>query len=238
MVAAALAADRAAQALAASEHHRLEVLSEMLTAGDRERARIATELHDDTVQVMAATLVTLDRLTARLGDDTDADLLAAYDAVRTTLREAMDRTRRLMFDLRPPLLEAYGLEPALRDLLLQAGMQGGFDTASEISVGRHPEMVEVLTYRTVREAVINARRHSGAQRLEVRLRDSDGVIRGWVVDDGVGFDVDHALRRGRSRLNLGLEAMMERVRLAGGDVEIESRPGRGTTLRFEIPAAA
>jgi signal transduction histidine kinase len=86
--------------------------------------------------------------------------------------------------------------------------------------------------------VANVRRHARAHRLEVTLMHAEGELAGTVTDDGRGFDVHRALDRHRTRLHLGLDATIERIRLAGGDIEIDSAPGEGTRLRFRIPAVA
>jgi signal transduction histidine kinase len=223
-------------ALEDAEEQRRMVLNQMLRAEADERQRIAEELHDDTVQVLTATLLSLDR--QRLSDERGKPEAAAEAAVkaRHTLALALERTRRLMFELRPPLLEAHGLAPAVRDLVEHANQELGLEVAVEVEVPRYAGDFETLVYRIVREAVANVRRHARAHRLEVTLVHADGELAGTVTDDGRGFDVHLALDRHRTRLHLGLDATIERIRLAGGDIEIDSAPGEGTRLRFRIPA--
>ena len=223
-------------ALEDAEEQRRMVLNQMLRAEADERARIAEELHDDTVQVLTATLLSLDR--QRLSDERGKPEEAADAALRArhTLALALERTRRLMFELRPPLLEAHGLAPAVRDLVEHANHELGLETAVEVEVPRYAGDFETLVYRIVREAVANVRRHARAHRLEVTLVHADGELVGTVMDDGRGFDVHRALDRHRTRLHLGLDATIERIRLAGGDIEIDSAPGEGTRLSFRIPA--
>jgi signal transduction histidine kinase len=224
-------------ALVEAEEQRRMVLNQMLRAEADERARIAEELHDDTIQVLTATLFSLDRerLAGERGD-TDGAADAAAKA-RTTLALALERTRRLMFELRPPLLEAHGLAPAVRDLVAHANADLGLEVDAQIDVPRYTEAFETLVYRIVREAVANVRRHARARRLEVSLVHAGGELRGRVTDDGRGFDVHRALERGRAGMHLGLDATMERVRLAGGTIDIQSAPGEGTRLDFVLPAA-
>ena len=88
---------------------------------------------------------------------------------------------------------------------------------------------------TVKEALVNARKHSQASRVEVRLWSDEAWLRGCVLDDGRGFDLTRALDRSGMRLHLGLDAMCERLRLAGGDVSISSSPGKGARVDFAIP---
>ncbi len=228
---------RAERALRESEERRRLVMAEMLRAAEEERTQIATELHDDTVQIMTATLLSLDRLTKAIERGDGDHVSASIAAARSTLAAAVERTRRLMFELRPPLLESAGLDPALRDLAETAAEEAGFDWSASISVGRYPEAVETLAYRTAQEAISNARKHSRARSLHLALAEDAGQLRGEVRDDGDGFDVRQALDRHTKRMHMGLDTMIERVRMAGGEIAVESAKGRGTTVRFRIPAA-
>jgi two-component system, NarL family, sensor histidine kinase UhpB len=224
--------------LGLSEARRRQVLEEMLRAEEAERARIATELHDDTIQVMTAALFLLDRL-RRSGRSASPEAMAGtLDEARETLAQAVERTRRMTFELRPPLLETQGLQPAVRDLAEEAARAGRFRVELDLQVGRHPFLIEDLAYRTVAEALSNARRHAGARVVRIRLGEQDGQLCGEVTDDGQGFDVPRALDRSRMRMHLGLDAMCERVALAGGKVDLRSHPGRGTTVAFTIPLRA
>ena len=152
-----------------------------------------------------------------------------------TLRRAVERTRRLTFELRPPLLEAQGLAPALRDLAAEVGREGDFEVEATAPLDRYSFTVEDLAFRTIKELLSNARKHSGASRVEISVRVVDGRVEGTVTDDGKGFDVPRALDRRGMRLHLGLDSMRERLRLAGGDVEIVSAPGEGARVGFWIP---
>ena len=225
----------AEEALAKSEERSRRVLSLILRAEEDERARIAGELHDDTVQVLTAALLALDRAGGslrRAGHEREAGDISA---ARATLLQATERARRLMFELRPQLLDVHGLEAAVRALLEQAGSEAGFETSLSASVGRYPEGVEAMAYRTIREAVANARRHSRAHTLTVELAEHDGQIRGSVCDDGVGFDPTEARDRPDAYLHQGLTAVAERLRLAGGQFEIEAVRGGGTRITFAVP---
>ncbi len=224
-------------ALLDAEEQRRLVLNQMLRVEADERARIAEELHDDTVQVLTATLLSLDR--QRLSDERGQHEAAAEAArrARDTLALALERTRRLMFELRPPLLEAHGLAHAVRDLVDHANHELGLEVEAQVDVPRYSEAFETLVYRIVREGVANVRRHARAHRLEVTLVHEGGALRGTISDDGRGFDVHRALDRHRTRMHLGLDATIERIRLAGGEIEIDSAPGEGTRIEFRLPGA-
>ncbi len=222
-------------ALADSEEQRRKVTGEMLRVEAEERARIAMDLHDDTIQVLAATLVSLDRLASAIDR---GDVAAGRDAAavaRSTLATALERARRLMFELRPPLLEASGLGAAITALVDQAAMDTGWSVEVEVDLPRYSPATEALVYRTVQEVVTNARKHAQASQVSVTLSERDGVVRAEVVDNGRGFELDAALDRDRMRLHLGLEALFERVRLSGGELEVRTAPGKGTAVSFRAP---
>jgi two-component system NarL family sensor kinase len=163
------------------------------------------------------------------------DLTAQAQAARETLSLAIDRTRSLMFELRPPLLDSSGLRVAISELVRVLSEEGHFQGSVECDVGRMPEAVESLAYRTLAELLSNVRRHAKASSVAIRLTVEDGVLRGQVTDDGAGFDVRAALDRRSAPMHLGLDSTAERLRLAGGDFEIESAPGSGTVVRIAIP---
>jgi signal transduction histidine kinase len=97
-------------------------------------------------------------------------------------------------------------------------------------------MVEEVAYRTVREAVSNVRRHARARRLEIQIAATGGMLRGSIRDDGRGFDPSRVGRRSHGvRLHLGIETLLERAELAGGTATVDSKPGQGTAVTFELP---
>jgi signal transduction histidine kinase len=225
----------AERALADSEQRRREILATLLQAEEVERSRIATELHDDTVQVMAASLMALDRaalVATKAGNDR---LAGALGVARATLEEATERTRRLMFELRPAVLHDHGLVVAMRLLAGQIAQEVGATSEVTGPSGRYDLAVEELVYRSAQEALANVRKHARASRITVRMAEHDGVLVGEVADDGRGFDVDDVRSRPDAALHMGLDSMVERVRAAGGEVTIDSEPGAGTLVRFAVP---
>jgi signal transduction histidine kinase len=159
----------------------------------------------------------------------------AVAAARRTLAAATDRTRRLMFELRPTSLHRDGLAVALCELAEEAGDESGVRVSVSAPVERYPYVIEEIAYRTVREALVNVRKHARATALAVELHEQDGRLHGRVMDDGRGFEVAAALERGRRQRHMGLDAVRERVRLAGGVLDVRSAPGEGTVVSFELP---
>ena len=206
----------------------------MLHSEAAARAQIAGELHDDTIQVMTAALMAVERVTiAAVG--TDQRVADALEGARATLRTAVERARRLTFELRPPLLDAQGIGAALRDLADEVGQEGGFAVALEAPDGRFTYTVEDLAFRTVKEALVNARKHSQASRVEVRLWSGRGLAARLVADDGRGFDVTRALDRSGMRLHLGLDAMSRAAAAGRGRCQHLLVAGQGRARRFRDP---
>jgi len=221
-----------------SEERHRHVLGAMLRAEEDAKAKLAADLHDDTIQVLTATLLSLDRL-ANASDAGDfGRLTEAAATARTTLREAVERTRLVMFGLRPHILTELGIAEATRILVEDAARDCEFSWVVEADIGRYNRSLENLVYRTLQEAVSNVRKHAHADRVSVEIREFDGWLHGKVKDDGRGFELEHALDRNRMRLHLGLGAMRERISMAGGELLLDSDPGRGTRLSFRLPLAA
>ena len=224
---------RAADRLRELDYQRGELLERMLLSEEEERGRIARALHDDTVQLMAALQINLDRIQSVLGGKPKAATTLVSET-RSALSDALERTRHLMFELRPQQFDRHGLRTAITALCEQVDVEAGFTTTIEIPDRRFGGVVEELCYRTVREAMVNARKHSGASQVWIRLEPRDGSIVGLVRDDGRGFDPS-TLGSSHLRLHMGLDAMTERIRLAGGTCDVLSAPGEGCTVSFTIP---
>ncbi len=212
-----------------------ETLGKVITAQEEERRRLARELHDEQSQALGALAVSLDRVDRLLGTGAPgarAELQEASRTVRILLRE----TRRIIYDLRPTVLDDMGLAAAIRWCAETHLDRHGIDVAIQDSIapGRLPAAMEVALFRVAQEAIVNVERHSRAKHAGIELgqRNSSVTVRIW--DDGQGFDPGSP-GTGEEALGVGLEGMQERVRLIGGKMEISSAPGKGTTVRVEAP---
>ena len=193
-----------------------------------ERRRVARDLHDVVLQDLSGALqsLRLTHLRAR-GSGTDLDLTEELEA----LGRAASGLRSAMYDLRHeqerPFLRSV---ETLVDLNRQ--LTPGCETKFTVERGfpeELPREVSVELLRVLQEALINARRHSGAENVEVRLRAGGGSLVAGVFDDGKGFDP------ASRRAGVGLSAMRERVEGLGGVIEVESRPGEGTSVTVTVP---
>src|SRR5438309_947096 len=220
---------RAEEALRKTERLLLEALSRrLIEAQEAERRAVARELHDDFGQVLTAL-----KLNLQAQGRGDAESIALVDG-------AIARMRELAQDLRPPLLDELGLEASLRWYVEREAKRAGL--ASRLALAplaqRPPAAVETTCFRVAQEALTNVIRHAQAHVVDVELSAASGTLQLVVHDDGRGFDVSAARKRAAHGGSQGLLSMQERVALAGGDLEIDSAPGRGTTVRARLPLTA
>ena len=207
----------------------LEALSRrLIEAQEAERRAVARELHDDFGQVLTAL-----KLNLQAQGRGDAESIALVDG-------AIARMRELAQDLRPPLLDEFGLEASLRWYVEREAKRAGLASHLALAplVQRPPAAVETTCFRVAQEALTNIIRHAQAHAVDVELSAANGTLQLVVRDDGRGFDVPAARRRAAHGGSQGLLSMQERVALAGGDLEIDSAPGRGTTVRARLPLTA
>lgn len=221
----------AATAVATAKSVEAERLRHSLEAAEQERKRWARELHDETLQAFGGLRMLH---SAALRSDAGADELR--DALREGIElidAEIDNLSALIAELRPAALDEIGLVPALRTLAERKGREGGIavDVLARLGNGeaRLPAETEEVAYRLAQEALNNVVKHAGASRVEALLERADGVVEVTVRDDGRGFDP--ATANG----GFGLVGMRERVELAGGELRIDSRPGRGATVSATIP---
>jgi signal transduction histidine kinase/ligand-binding sensor domain-containing protein len=225
--------ERARQELSAA-NERLRLLARRLEAAkEDERQRIARELHDELGPSLTAVIINL-QLLARDGP-APAGAARIRDGIEIADR-LVQRVRDLSLDLRPPLLDELGLPAALRGYLETQAERTGLRIPVVIGPGVEgmPREVEIHAFRVVQEAVTNAIRHAAPSQVSVGVERRGGDLLLEVGDDGRGFDVERTMASISGKA-LGLLGMHERVRSLGGDIRIESGPGRGTAVRARIP---
>ena len=216
---------RAEQELA-RRARQLELLSrKLIQTQESERRDLSNELHDDLGQLLFAIKLNLERSAGR-----DPEGLRLIDG-------AIARMRDLVHSLRPPLLDEAGLEASLRHHVEREATRAGL--AYRLSLGplekRPPSTVEITCFRVAQEALSNIIRHAQARTVEIDLNAQDGFLHLVVRDDGRGFDVAVARARATSGASQGVLSMQERAALVGGELEIDSAAGRGTTIRVRLP---
>jgi signal transduction histidine kinase len=217
--------------LRTGDDQRRRLLASLVTAQEEERRRIASDVHDDSIQVMTAVVMRLGMIRRATADPAmDEDL----GKLESTVQEGISRLRQLLFQLRPPSLDREGLVPALREYLGQWADSDGLTYAIKSSMGAEPATeTRAILFRIAQEALTNVRKHSRARTLELTLKDQDAGLLMQIKDDGVGFRAED--RADTAVGHLGLVSMRERAELAGGWLRIHSTPGSGTTAECWIP---
>jgi PAS domain S-box-containing protein len=221
------------------ERDRRHLLGQLITAQEEERRRLAGDLHDDAIQSLTAARMHLSVLHHQLErlDGVPEGVAAALAHARDNLEQGLAAARTFLFDLRPPLLDSAGLEPALRQQLAKLAERTGCKTeVTWLLEERLDADLETVAFRVVQEALANVARHADATTVWVQAeRDGSDVVL-QVADDGVGFDPPAARERAAATGHLGLRSMAERIQTAGGSLEITSEPGGGTRVVLRLPA--
>jgi PAS domain S-box-containing protein len=229
---------RAAQeAQRQSEEQMHTLTSKFLTSQEMERRRISRELHDELGQALMLLKFKLNVLADKPPKSRPA-LRKQYDSLLNDLDGMIENLRRLSLDLSPTILEELGLSSALRFLLEEVKKYAAIenytiDTAEIDDLFPHPTQINI--YRIFQESLTNIVKHAQARQVSVAIQKHDDYVSFSIADDGRGFDVQQVIGREPSRRGLGLAAMQERVRIAGGTLDIWSQIGFGTRITFTIP---
>ena len=214
---------------------RLRALSSQLAeVEDVERQRLAQELHDQVGQNLTALGINLNIIKSQMPDDALDLLNSRLDDSLRLVEQTTERIRGVMSDLRPPVLDDYGLAAAISWYVQH------FSWRTEIKVTvigeepspRFPKRVEIALFRITQEALTNVVKHSRATEAIVRLEDTNNKLRLSISDNGTGFDmteIDSVEERG-----WGLLTIHQRAEAVGGHSKIESNPRNGTTLIIEV----
>ena len=209
------------------EAERRRASSAALEAQEEERARVARDLHDEVNQSLTGLLLRLEATREKAPPELAAELAETRKLANRAMQELLTLARQL----RPTALDDLGLKAALASHVAELDRQTSIAAtfASEGDLGALPHDVQIVAYRVAQEALSNAVRHSGAQRLQVRLARDNGAIELDISDDGQGFSFD------QSSSGLGLAGMRERALLVNGDLQVTSQPSAGTSVRLRVP---
>jgi signal transduction histidine kinase len=206
-----------------------ELSAKLLRAQEDERRALSRELHDEIGQSLSAILMEVENL---LDMVPEREVQAHLASIRGQAEKSVNEIRNMALLLRPSMLDDFGLVPALAWQARQMSKRTGLRV--QVAAGELPEELpeehKTCIYRIVQEALNNCARHAQATSVQVAVHVEKNRILLSVQDDGSGFDP-------RRAHGLGLLGMEERVRHLGGSLEVDSQPGRGTTLKIELPLA-
>jgi signal transduction histidine kinase len=208
------------------------------TAEQRERRRIAEGLHDNVQQLLSAARMGMSGVSQRIQSENDRQRLAQSEQ---WLCEALEATRSLIFELSPAVLYEMGLEPAVRHLLGELKERFNLKVKLAMNTGGDPlnESLRIFLFSAVRELLFNVVKHADTHEAGVKLSTCDGKATLVVQDGGCGFD-EAKLKRSlndnaQEATHLGLKMLKERAVQFGGDLTIDTAPGRGCTITLCTP---
>jgi signal transduction histidine kinase len=211
-----------------------DVAASTIEALDAERARIGREIHDGPAQALANAIFLVDDIERQV-ESAPRDAIDSLRRLRSLLRREIANIRDFISELRPPLVDAAGLDVALRDAAesLRATTSLLITTDLRAPGDLLDDRQRTVVLRVAQEALQNVRKHAGASTVSVV---SDVADDGWTLeirDDGRGFDLGTVAARGRR--NFGMQVMQERAELIGARFDVRSRPDGGTVVRLAIP---
>jgi signal transduction histidine kinase len=218
------------------EQLRGELLHRVISAQEDERKRIARELHDETSQGLSALMIGLDTVRMALAND-PSKVDAHLSSCKTISESLLKNVHRLIADLRPTLLDDLGLVPAIawygEQRLQSLGIT--FQLREDDPKVRLPLPIETALFRIAQEAITNVTRHARATMVTVHLACQDGWVVLQVTDDGAGFDPRALQTTSLHGRSLGLRGMQERATILGGEFELGTARGKGTTITVRVP---
>lgn len=217
-----------------------ELLGRFIARSEEERKRIAREIHDDVNQLLLCAKLDLENI----GSALPADLVQVRQRLEVStsrINQVFAGLRELSVSLRPPALDELGLHQALDWYIHSRLNETRFPIALEVSglsQRRPAPVIEMALFRIAQEALSNVTKHARATSARVKLNFGKSLLVLEVEDDGRGFDTNAGFRISGDKQNLGLLGMMERAKLCGGSLKVDSAPGRGTRLRVDIPVGS
>lgn len=215
---------------------RAQLLQRTVEIAEHERIRVAADLHDGPIQRLSAVTLGFELLANQLHRGNHDRALTLVEEMRESLAAETVSLRRLMTELRPPILDARDLGAALHDCALQvlAGSTVRWDVNASRSAIRLVPEIETVVYRVVREALVNVRKHAPESHVSVTLEPTGELLRLTIMDDGPGFDENTPLGY-TNGTHYGLIGMRERVESVGGTWSLVTAPTAGSRIEVTLP---
>jgi signal transduction histidine kinase len=224
-------------ALRSSENKLRRLSRKIIESQENERKQIAKELHDSLGSALAAIKYAIEGKIKSMQEGTSkgsTSLEMIADHIHATIKEV----RRISNNLRPTMLDDFGLVATVKWYCQSSGelyADTRIETKLAIDENDIPDIVKIVIYRVVQEALNNALKHSLADTIAVTLENVDGRIRLGVRDNGCGFDVAETIKSPDPLSGFGLKSMQDRADVVSGSLSFDSDPHRGTTLWLEVP---
>jgi len=218
------------QKLGQTQEQLRDVSFSLLMAEEKERRRIAQEIHDGIVQYWATTKLRLEKIV----QEPDKQIVTALKDVLPVIKVGLEETRRIQMNLRPPLLDDLGILATINWVCREfQKTHPAIHIEAKINIQEDevPSKLKSVVYRVLQEALANIAKHSKGNLVNLNFEKKQGTIEFAVQDNGEGFDSNEVLSREHTESGLGLAGMRERAQLSGGTFSIDSVKGAGTTIR-------
>lgn len=210
----------------------------IIDAQENERQHLANQLHDGPAQSLT-NLILQAEICERLFDSDPLRARSELTELKDAVTSTFQKVREFIFDLRPMMLDDLGLNPTLKKSIEDYEQKTGIACNLTISGKDHrlPPHTEVTIFRAIQHLLNNVKQHAQATHVQVALSILEERATATVEDDGVGFNVNEGLSAARQRKTIGLGSLQERLEMLGGDLDIDSSPGKGTRVEFWVPTA-
>jgi PAS domain S-box-containing protein len=214
--------------------------SQLLGAQEKERKRIAQELHDGIGQILSAIKFGVEEALHQMGEGVTAPGGKTLKTLIPLVQNGVEEVRRICTDLHPSILEDLGILSTISWFCREfQSIYSGIRIEQKIDIQEHdvPDLLKIVIYRVMQEALNNVAKHSEADLVHLTLKKTGDTIQLAIKDNGRGFDLEDTSARETSRRGLGLASMKERTEYSGGSFSVESLSGTGTTVRASWPCA-
>ncbi len=213
-----------------------QLSTDLVLVQEEERRRFARELHDGLSQLLTTLKINTELALKNAGDDPPETQRHLHEVIALA-NEAQAEAKQIAYDLRPAILDDFGLKAAVDVHAANFGRRTGIavDLHMPFENARFGSLIETTIYRIVQELLANVAKHAGATRVTIQALVRNNVLALTVADNGKGFDVTHGLTRISDQPHYGLRNIRERVEFFGGMFRTESVPGQGTEVMIEIP---
>jgi PAS domain S-box-containing protein len=230
---------RSEHTLRASESRLRQLSEQVMLAQEKERQRVAAELHDGIGQTLSAVKFSVETGISRICEQPSEESFRLLEGVVPKIQDAIEEVRRISMALRPSILDDIGILATLTWFCRESSLVYT-DLRIQLQLDIKEEMipvpVKVVIFRIVQEAFNNAVKHSNAELMRITLNHTDAIVELNIEDNGVGFDVRKVCANGKRVLGgLGLTSMRERAEYTGGIYSLESNQGKGTKIRVTWP---
>lgn len=209
----------------------------ILESQERERKRIAREVHDGPAQYIANTMMRIDFCKMLLQKDLEKGL-KELDDLKSNVRKALKEVRGILFDLRPLSLEERGLNEAIKDMANEISLEINIPINITLNTIKYEieHIIEIAVYRIIQEILNNIKKHSKASEAEIRIECSREYINFIVKDDGIGFNLKETMAKGKEKgTSYGLIGIFDRVSQLQGSINIKSEINNGTEYKIRLP---